>query len=169
MERLKRFKEEFEVRARRQDIYYLGEDLYGLPHQQYPQLELTKKELGYLAQLYDLYVAVVDTIAEWRDFLWLDVPEQMEMMQKQIDSFSGKCKKMPKQLREWDAYHELKKEIEDFQTVLPLLTDLAKPSIMPRHWAQVMELTGKELPVESDTFKLSQLIAANLHESTAKM
>ena len=51
------------------------------------------------------------------------------MMQKQIDSFSGKCKKMPKQLREWDAYHELKKEIEDFQTVLPLLTDLAKPSI----------------------------------------
>ena len=61
----------------------------------------------------------------------------MEMMQKMVDSFAGKCKKMPKQLREWDAYHELKKEIEDFQTVLPLLTDLSKPSIMPRHWAQV--------------------------------
>ena len=27
-----------------------------------------------------------------------------------------------------------------------------------------MELTGKELPIESDTFKLSELIAANLHE-----
>jgi dynein heavy chain len=78
VERLKRFKEEFEVRARRQEIYYLGEDLFGLPHQQYPQLELTKKELGYLAQLYDLYVAVVETIAEWKDFLWLDVPEQMK-------------------------------------------------------------------------------------------
>ena len=63
---------------------------------------------------------MVDTIAEWKDFLWLDVPEQMETMQKTIDVMAGKCKKMPKQLREWDAYHELKKEIEDFQTVQDL-------------------------------------------------
>ena len=40
--------------------------------------------------------------------------------QKTIDVMAGKCKKMPKQLREWDAYHELKKEIEDFQTVQDL-------------------------------------------------
>jgi dynein heavy chain len=164
VERLRRYKEEFEVRSRRQEIYYLGEDLFGLPHQQYPALELTKKELGFLAQLYELYVQVVDTIAEWRDILWIDVPEQMETMQKLIDNFGGRCKKMPKQLREWDAYHELKKEIEDFQTVLPLLTDLAKPSIMERHWRQVMELTGKNLPIDSDNFKLQQLINANLHE-----
>ena len=29
-----------------------------------------------------------------------------------IDSFAARCKKMPKQLREWPAYNELKKEIE---------------------------------------------------------
>lgn len=30
----RRYKEEYEVRARRRDIYNLGEDLFGLPHQQ---------------------------------------------------------------------------------------------------------------------------------------
>eukprot|EP00929_Paragymnodinium_shiwhaense_P087549 TRINITY_DN476_c0_g6_i1.p1 TRINITY_DN476_c0_g6~~TRINITY_DN476_c0_g6_i1.p1 ORF type:complete len:3651 (-),score=1240.57 TRINITY_DN476_c0_g6_i1:538-10725(-) len=164
VERLKRFNEEFEVRARKQEIYYLGEDLFGLPHQQYPQLDKTRQELSYLSQLYDLYVAVLETIKEWKDYLWTDVPEHMEAMQKQVDQFSGRCKKMPRQLREWPAYNELKKEIEDFQEVLPLLMDLGKPSIMPRHWQQVMEITGKDLPVESDNFKLQSLIDANLNE-----
>jgi dynein heavy chain len=166
VERLKRYKEEYEVRARRRDIYNLGEDLFGLPHQQYPALDLTKKELGYLSQLYELYEAVVDTMSEWKELLWLDVPDQVETMSKTADGFAGRCKKMPKQLRDWPAYHELKKEIDDFQTILPLLKDLSKPSIMPRHWQQVMELTGKDLPVESDNFKLSMLIAANLQDFT---
>ena len=33
-------------------IYYLGEDLLGLPHQQYVQLEKTKSGAQYLATLY---------------------------------------------------------------------------------------------------------------------
>ena len=105
VERLKRFREEFEVRGRKQEIYYQGEDLFGLPHQQYPQLDQTKKELGYLAQLYDLYVAVLDTIKEWREYLWMEVPDKTDEMKTQIDNFAARCKKMPKQLREWDAYH----------------------------------------------------------------
>jgi len=164
VERLRRFREEFEVRSRKQDIYYVGEDLFGVPHQQYPSLDQTKQELFYLATLYDLYVAVLETIKEWKDYLWIDVPEHMESMQKQIDSFAGRCKKMPKQLREWPAYNELKKEIEDFQEVLPLLMELGKPSIMPRHWQQVMDITGKDLPIDSENFKLQSLIDAQLNE-----
>ncbi|CAE6954500.1 Dnah5 [Symbiodinium natans] len=166
VERLKRFKEEFEVRDRKQEIYYIGEDLFGVPHQRYPALDTTRQELGYLSQLYDLYVAVLETIKDWRDYLWCDVGENMEDMQKKIDNFAGRCKKMPKQLREWPAYNELKKEIEDFQGVLPLLLELGKPSIMPRHWQQVMDITGKDLPIDSENFKLQSLIDAQLNEFT---
>jgi dynein heavy chain len=164
VERLKRFREEYDVRGRKQVIYLIGEDLFGLPHQQYPKLDLTKQELGYLSQLYDLYVAVLETIKEWKDYLWTEVPDHMETMQKQIDTFAGKCKKMPKQLRDWPAYHELKKEIEDFQEVLPLLQELGKPSIMPRHWQQVMDISGKELPIDAENFKLQSLLDAKLNE-----
>ena len=164
VERLKRFKEEFEVRSRKQEIYRLGEDLFGLPHQQYPQLELTRKELGYLSQLYDLYVQVLETIKVWKELLWIQAPAEIESMKNQVDAFSNRCKKMPKQLKEWPAYFELKKEIDDFSDVLPLLVELAKKSIMPRHWAQLKEITGAELPVDTEGFKLQSLIDAGLNK-----
>merc|ERR1712194_284377 len=129
-------------------------------------LDQTKQELGFLGMLYDLYVDVLEKIGEYKGYLWGDVPEHMETMQKTIDGFAARCKKMPKQLRDWPAYGELKKEIEDFQEVLPLLMELGKPSIMPRHWQQVMEMTGKELPVENDDFSLLSLIDANMGEFT---
>ena len=162
VERLKRFKEEYEVRARKQEIYYRGEDLFGLNHQQYPQLEATKKELAYLAQLYDLYTQVLETIKEWKEYLWTEVPGHVEVMKQQVDTFTNRFKKMPKQLRGWPAYLELKKVLEDFTEALPLLMELAKKSVQPRHWQQVMTLTGKDLPVESDMFKLQSLIDANI-------
>lgn len=164
VERLRRFQEEFDVRKRRRAIYLLGEDLFGLPHQQYPALDRTESELGYLAQLYDLYVAVIETIGEWKEVLWAEVPNMMDTMVATTDKFVNRCKRLPKVLKEWEAYHELNKEISDFQAVLPLLTELSKKSIMSRHWKMVMDLTGKELAVDADFFKLQSLIDANLNE-----
>ena len=34
-------------------------------------------------------------------------------------------------------YKNLNKRIEDFQIVLPLLQELAKPSVMVRHWDEL--------------------------------
>jgi dynein heavy chain len=163
VERLKRFKEEYEVRKRKQIIYHMGEDLFGLPHQNYPKLDKTEKELGYLSQLYTLYVDVLDTIKEWTDYAWVEVPEHMDEMTKLVDQFAGRCKKMPKQLREWPAYNELKSTLEDFQNVLPLVLDLSKASIMPRHWQSVMDITEHVVAVDSEKFKLQDLIEAKLH------
>ena len=58
VERVKRFKAECDVRARKQEIYYAGEEIFGFPHQTYPELEQTKKELANLTLLYDIYVQV---------------------------------------------------------------------------------------------------------------
>lgn len=61
MERVKRFKAECDVRTRKQEVYYAGEELFGFPHQAYPELEQTKKELANLTLLYDIYVQVSKT------------------------------------------------------------------------------------------------------------
>ncbi|CAJ1348612.1 unnamed protein product [Effrenium voratum] len=124
----------------------------------------SERELDYLSQLYDLYTAVLETIGKWKDYLWVEVPAQMESMKKEADQFAYKCKKMPPQLREWPAYHELKREIEGFQQVLPLLMELSKKSIQQRHWQQVNDITGKDLQVEREDFKLQSLIDAKLND-----
>ena len=45
---------------------------------------------------------------------------------------------------------------------LPLVEALAKPSIRPRHWDEVIGLTKEDIPYASESFSLQQLLKANL-------
>ena len=74
------------------------------------------------------------------------------------------CKRMPKELRSWDAYLELTKQVDDFLESLPLIQQLAHPALRQRHWDKLCELTGKTFDVNSDLFKLCTLLDAGLLE-----
>ena len=52
VERLKRFSDEYEMRARKYEVYSGGEALFALKTTVYPELTSTKKELTLLEQLY---------------------------------------------------------------------------------------------------------------------
>ncbi len=66
-------------------------------------------------------------------------------------------------MRSWDAYSELKKKVEDFEITLPLLTHLSKESVKPRHWTELMEITGTQFRIDGD-FRLETLLEAKLAE-----
>lgn len=51
-ERLRRFKEEFELLNRNYEIYIRGEKLFGIPHKPNEDLETVKKEINKLNRLY---------------------------------------------------------------------------------------------------------------------
>ena len=70
------------------------------------------------------------------------------------EKFEARCKKLPGKLRDWEAYITLKKEIEDFTIVLPLITELTKDSIKPRHWTAVMDITNTTFEVDTEDFKV---------------
>ena len=76
-------------------------------------------------------------------------------MAEQIEIFDRDCKKLPGVLKGWDAYKELTQEIEDMAEIIPLVEALAKPSIRPRHWEEVIEMTKEEIPYQSETFTLA--------------
>ena len=165
-ERLKKFQRLYEERARKYEAYNAGEQLFGLPITDYPDLHQTKQELELLDKLYGLYTNVLTTVADYNDFHWADVclAENMEMMTKKMEDFQGACKRMPKDLRAWDAFIELKKTVDDFLESLPLVHMLAHPAMRDRHWNSLQTLTGKELNTTSDTFKLSTLLDAGMLE-----
>lgn len=58
-ERLKKFQRLFEERERKWTTYADGEDLFGLPVTEYPELVKSKKELELLDRLYSLYLTVL--------------------------------------------------------------------------------------------------------------
>ena len=162
VERLNRYKEEFKIRERKFELYSSGEELFALPRTSYPELESTKKELQLQDKLFGLYTDVLNTLEEWKCIPWLDVAENIQDMTDKGDAFNSRCKKMPAKLREWEAYIDLKRMIEDFSTVLPLLQELSKSSIKPRHWDAVMEKTNATFDVTAADFKLQALLDANI-------
>jgi dynein heavy chain len=73
LNRLRLFLDEYSIRKRKYDTYSAGETLFGLPHQEYPELVTTNKEIELLDKLYSLYSKVKDTIAKWKDIKWIDI------------------------------------------------------------------------------------------------
>jgi len=161
VDRLRRFHEEYEIRERKFALYKNGEDLFAIRPAVYPELIKTKKELLLLDQLYKLYTDVSDCIEDWKQIIWEKVRDEIDAMAEKMEMFSTRCQKMPGKLREWEAYKDLKKQIDDFTVVLPLLRSLAKPSVMQRHWTEVSRRCGTELVVGPD-FRLRTLLEANL-------
>ena len=160
--RLKMFQEEYLIRERKFNSYNGGEILFGLPNQQYPELEETKKQIELFDKLYNLYSKVKDTLARWKDIVWTDIVEEIGNMTEQIEQFSKDCAKLPGVLKSWAAYKEMKQEIDDMSEIIPLVEGLAKDSIRNRHWDEIIEITKEEIPYEEETFNFEQLMQAPL-------
>ena len=161
-ERLQKFKRTYEDKKRRWEEYQAGESLFGLPVTDYPELTKTKKEIDMLEKVYGLYIEVTSTVVDYKEMLWTDVPERIDMMKEKLEGFQNSCRKMPKSLREYEAFIELKRLIDDFVETLPLVEQLSHPSMRNRHWTQLQQQSGRQLNVYSDTFKLSTLLEADL-------
>jgi dynein heavy chain len=163
MVRLSKYKREFETLSRKYELYNGGEKLFGLPEMKYPELVETTKELKLLDQLYGLYQDVITTVDEYKAIPWADVVSKVQEMAETVEGFAARCKKFPKALRKWDAFVELSKMIEEFLEILPLLQELAKDAMRPRHWEQISELTGTEFDMEKFTeLKLKTVLEAKL-------
>ena len=170
-ERLRKFQRLFEERERKWEAYVAGETLFGLPVTEYPELERVKAALQLLDKLYNLYTTVLNTVNEFNEMPWLEVcsfdeknESMISKMVKKLEEFQLACKKMPKELRAWDAYVDLKKMVDDFLDTLPLVEQLANPSLRPRHWKDLEDKTGVPLKVDQEGFKLSTLLEAGILE-----
>lgn len=74
----------------------------------------------------------------------------------------SRCRKLPKGLKEWQAFLDLKKTIDDFSESCGLLEMMANKSMLKRHWDQIADLTKHKFEVESDTFMLQNIMEAPL-------
>jgi len=164
MTRLKNFEDQYSIKERTYKTNHLGENLFGLHNRKYPELELTKAQIENLKQLYTLYQQVIDTVNSWKEKPWNETTlNNLQEMEENIGKYGEMCIRLPKDLKEWSAYKELKLEIDNFKEVLPMIMELKKPSIRDRHWKKIQEVTGKQLNFgDEDRFFLADIIEAKL-------
>jgi dynein heavy chain, axonemal len=147
-DRLRKFKQTFEVNKGKWDNYSSGEELFGLVVTKYPELEDIQQKIANLDKLYSLYISVIQTIRGYGDVLWTDVVANVEDMSNAVNNFQSRAKTLPKALRDWQAYKDCRKTIDDFLELLPLVQALADPSVNERHWNELKALTHSEIPFE---------------------
>uniref|UniRef100_A0A8C2TVC6 Dynein axonemal heavy chain 5 n=1 Tax=Coturnix japonica TaxID=93934 RepID=A0A8C2TVC6_COTJA len=159
-DRLTMFQNRFDNLFRKYITYTDGENLFGLPVTQYPQLLEIKKQLNLLQKLYNLYKNVLDTVSGYYDILWSEL--DVGKISSELLEFQNRCHKLPRGVKEWQAFFDLKKTIEDFCECCPLLEQMSSKAMMPRHWKQITELTEHNFVVEGETLRLKNIMDAPL-------
>ncbi|KAK3736698.1 hypothetical protein QZH41_011488 [Actinostola sp. cb2023] len=159
-DRLSVFQSRFDELWRKFVTYSGGEQLFGLEVTDYPDIVRIKKELGLLQKLYGLYNSVIDGVSGYYDILWIEV--DIEKINGELLDFQNRCRKLPKALKEWDAFLELKKTIDDFSECCPLLELMANKAMKDRHWERIANLTGHTFDVENENFQLRNIMEAPL-------
>ncbi|XP_067868157.1 dynein axonemal heavy chain 5 isoform X2 [Heterodontus francisci] len=159
-DRLQIFQSSFDELWRKFNTYSGGEELFGLPVIDYPDLLRIKRELTLLQKLYGLYNSVIDNVNGYNDILWSEL--DIEKINNELLDFQNRIRKLPKALKEWQAFNDLKKTIDDFSETCPLLEMMANKAMMPRHWERIAQVTGHTFDVESDQFSLKNITEAPL-------
>ncbi|KAI8792083.1 dynein heavy chain 5, axonemal [Biomphalaria glabrata] len=159
-DRLNIYQARFDELWRKYTTYSGGEELFGLPLTEYPDLMRIKKELNLLQKLYQLYNTVLENVNGYYDIAWAEI--NIEKINSELLDFQNRCRKLPKALKEWQAYEDLRKTIDDFNETCPLLEMMANKAMQQRHWERIAQITGHTFDVESENFLLRNLMEAPL-------
>ncbi|KAJ1495027.1 dynein heavy chain, N-terminal region 1-domain-containing protein [Baffinella frigidus] len=135
------------------------ERLFGLKVTLHPELEVTRKELELLDQLYSLYVAVTRRMKELEVLSWSESAANVEHMKKQIAGYSATLRKLPKQLRSWDAFKEVPPSLHS--TYPPPHLSINPPQTLLN--PPVQATAGSKVDLSASDLTLGQVLEMGLH------
>lgn len=73
-----------------------------------------------------------------------------------------RCRKLPRALKDWPAFEDLKKTIDNFNEMVPLLELMSNKAMKQRHWQRMSDVTGHHFDIESENFTLRNILEAPL-------
>ena len=68
--------------------YTAGEELFGLPMTEYPEIHKIRKELNLLQKLYGLYNDVIENVNGYYDIPWVEV--DIEKINQELQDFQNR-------------------------------------------------------------------------------
>ena len=115
--------------------------------------------------LWKLRKELDEFIVEQGKCLWSELsPEKME---EETQGLVKRTKKLPKMLKETNAYEGLDKQAKGFFKICPLISSLCTPSMRERHWNEIMDGTGTKftLPDKDPDMTLDTMLGLDLGSS----
>ncbi|RKO94376.1 dynein heavy chain and region D6 of dynein motor-domain-containing protein [Blyttiomyces helicus] len=162
-ERLNVFQRAFDELNRKWETYSAGEELFSIAVTPFPTLVRIKKELKLLQNLYSLYNDVLEKKNTYNETLWVDL--NIDKINNDMNDFQNKIKKLPKAIKDWDAFLELKKIVDNLTAIVPLLEMMSNKAMQTRHWDTIQSITKAQFNLDPEVFNLRSLLDAPLNEN----
>lgn len=163
LSRVIKFQDRLDKLVMLMDRYKDSERLFNIPVTTYPLLDEYKRILNLLSKLYDLYSKTSRSIETWLTIPWNRI--QIDEIIESLADYGNKCRRLPKGLKEWPAYYDLKQKIDEWSDKIILVELMIKNSLKQRHWAMIEKVTGTPFPVEDKDFALKDVVNAPLLEN----
>ncbi|CRK87169.1 CLUMA_CG000977, isoform A [Clunio marinus] len=148
--------------TRRNEIHANGEKLFGLPVNEYPVLQKRKKDINFLNRLYKLYLDVMRSIDNYSETQFKEI--DMIKITQEIQDFVNRCRKLPRGMKDWPAFIDLKQKIDDFNDSCPLIDLMAREGMKERHWQMLENIMKFKFDIHSPIFTLGVVLSAPLLE-----
>lgn len=148
--------------SRQFELFSNGEKLFGLPINDYPVLAKRKRDINFLNRLYKLYLEVMKTIDDYFQLNFREV--DMVQINAEIADFVGRCKALPRGMKNWPAFIDLKKKIDDFYECCPLIELMASNAMKERHWKMLETRMKFKFDMYDENFTLGYIMKAPLYD-----
>lgn len=157
------FQDRFEELVSLVDRYQDGERLFNLPVTVYPSMDEIKRCFNLLKKLYDLFSKMNQSIETWLNIPWNRL--QIDDIIDTLLDYSNKCRRLPKGLKTWPAFNELKDKIDEWTGKTILIEMMYKNGLKERHWEMLERVTNTEFHVNDSKFALKDIMIAPLLEN----
>ena len=144
-----------------------AEKLFNISISSYPELFEIEYQLKDLDLIYNLYSDVKSAMNGWSSTLWVNL--DISVLNKGMETFGNRLKKLPKELKQLAPYNAVAEKIVTFRDSIPLFADLKNEALRERHWKQLMEITGQSFDMNPETFTLEKLFSMNLADHAEKI
>nr|XP_054501017.1 dynein axonemal heavy chain 17 [Agelaius phoeniceus] len=128
---------------------------------EYKQLQMCRKELRLLKDLWDMVTLVNLSIASWNTTKWAEL--NVEDMDIECKKFAKDIRGLDKEVKGWNAFTGLDSSMKNMMTSLRAVSELQNPAIRDRHWQELMQTAKVEFTMSENT-TLADLLQLNLHK-----
>eukprot|EP00960_Hanusia_phi_P002895 85528-Hanusia_phi.AAC.4 len=90
--------------------------------------------------------------------------QRWQVMEDGTKGYFKQLRAQDKVAKVTNSYTTIEGKVKGFLTALPLVSDLRHPSMRPRHWNMLRQLTGKQFDETSPEFDLRTLNDLHLDE-----
>ena len=137
------------------------EGLFDVTVDKWKEIGLCRQELQWLKLTWDHVELCESIFNSWKATLWPDV--DVDYMMIFCSKLQKEIKGLVKQVRSYDVYIGMMRQISDMLIDLPLVQDLRDDAMRERHWKKLMRICGKTF-VMDDKLNLGVLLALELHK-----